>query len=75
MAAHLKLPQASHDWLQQWEVDYFTDGLMELMGTSPALPPGGESVKYTARQLGMSITAMKFALAFHRGIERIIYVF
>ena len=68
MANYLKLPEASHDWLQQWEVDYFTNGVMELLGTSPALPPGGQTVKYTARQLGMSLTAMKLALAFHRGV-------
>ena len=67
MANYLKLSEASHDWLQQWQVDYFTNGVMELMGTSPALPPGGQTVNYTARQLGMSLTAMKFALAFHRG--------
>ena len=69
MANYLKLPQPSHDWIKQWEADYFTNGVMELMGTSPVLPPGGEPVNYTARQLGMSITAMKFALAFHRGMD------
>ncbi|KAF0298802.1 hypothetical protein FJT64_000431 [Amphibalanus amphitrite] len=67
VANYLKLPHPSHDWIKQWEADYFTNGVMELMGTSPVLPPGGEPVKYTARQLGMSITAMKFALACHRG--------
>ena len=67
VAAYLKLPDASHDWSHQWEVDYFTNGVMELTGTSPALPPVAEPARYTPRQLGLSISAMKFALAFHRG--------
>ncbi|XP_037092476.1 uncharacterized protein LOC119112399 isoform X2 [Pollicipes pollicipes] len=62
----LQYPGSSHDWLQQWEVDFYTNGVTELLGTSLALPPGGNRQRYTGSQLAMAITTMKFALAFYR---------